>query len=165
MVTQTPDNQGVHSDLSVLSETAHAQSICVVVATDLLACALLKPPGDMGADIVVGSAQRFGVPMGYGGPHAGFIACRKYVPQGKSEFIRKMPGRFMGLSLSHRFKEMLFRITLQTRETHVKREKATSNICTAQALLANMAAFYGMYHGPHGLQEIASRIRLYADIF
>lgn len=164
VVTQIPDNRGIYRDLTNLCETAKSHKVITVVATDLLACSVLTPPGDMGADIAVGSAQRFGVPMGYGGPHAGFIACRKKTPTG-SDFIRKMPGRFMGLSPSHRFDELLFRITLQTRETHVKREKATSNICTAQALLANMAAFYGMYHGPKGLQAIATRVRLYADLF
>ena len=149
---QTPGTYGDLHDLTPIAERVHAAGGALIVATDLLAGALIKPPGECGADIVVGSAQRFGVPMGFGGPHAAFLACR-------SEYQRSMPGRVIGVSRDSKGKTAL-RMAMQTREQHIRREKATSNICTAQALLANMAAAYAVWHGPEGIRTIAERVHL-----
>ncbi len=149
---QTPGTYGNLHDLTPIAERVHAAGAELIVATDLLAGALIKPPGECGADIVVGSAQRFGVPMGFGGPHAAFLAC-------KDEYKRSMPGRVIGVSKDSKGKTAL-RMAMQTREQHIRREKATSNICTAQALLANMAAAYAVWHGPEGIKTIAERVHL-----
>ena len=139
-------------DLTTIAEQLHESGAALIVATDLLACALMTPPGEQGADIVIGNSQRFGVPMGFGGPHAAFLACR-------SSYQRSMPGRVIGVSKDSQGKTAL-RMAMQTREQHIRREKATSNICTAQALLANMAAAYAVWHGPEGVRTIAERVHL-----
>jgi len=153
---QYPANDGSIDDYENLIALIHASNALAIMATDLMALTLLKAPGEMNADIVVGNSQRFGVPLGFGGPHAAFMATR-------DSFKRSLPGRLVGVS-KDRLGQLAYRLSLQTREQHIRREKATSNICTAQALLAIMAGMYAVYHGPKGLQDIATKINSLATV-
>lgn len=155
-MVQNPDNLGNLEDLSSVAAKLKENKVVFTVIADILSLAITKPPGEMGVDIAVGSVQRFGVPMAFGGPHPGYMAC-------KDDLKRKMPGRIIGVSKDIHG-DLAFRMALQTREQHIRREKATSNICTSQALLANISAFFGQWHGPKGLKHIATRLHFMADI-
>jgi glycine dehydrogenase len=157
VLVQYPDTEGSVNNYRVLADEVHQAEALFVVAADILSLLLLTPPGEFGADVAVGSSQRFGVPLGFGGPHAAFFAT-------KQDFVRRMPGRIIGVSEDAEGKRAI-RMALQTREQHIRREKATSNICTAQALLAIVASMYAVYHGPEGLRKIAWRVHSFASMF
>jgi glycine dehydrogenase len=156
VLLQYPGADGAVRDYRADVEKVKATGAMIVVAADLLALTLLTPPGEWGADVVVGNSQRFGVPLGFGGPHAGYMATR-------DEYKRSMPGRLVGVTVDQQG-NMAYRLALQTREQHIRREKATSNICTAQVLLAVIASMYAVYHGPQGLANIATRVHRYTGI-
>ena len=153
---QYPTTEGTIEDYKAITQKLHDHGALVIASVDLLALTVLTPPGEWGADIVVGNSQRFGVPLGFGGPHAAFLATQ-------DQYKRSLPGRLVGVSIDSNGQKAL-RLTLQTREQHIRREKATSNICTAQVLLANMAAMYGVYHGPQGLKKMALRVHKLTQI-